>query len=55
MVVNDEIAALEIMSINPVRYLVAPRLAAMMIMTPLLSFYLSVLSVLGGGWSLQRS
>ena len=49
MVVNDEIAALEIMSINPVRYLVAPRLAAMMIMTPLLSFYLSVLSVLGGG------
>ena len=38
MVVNDEIAALEIMSINPVRYLVAPRLAAMMVMTPLLSF-----------------
>jgi phospholipid/cholesterol/gamma-HCH transport system permease protein len=49
MVVNDEIAALEIMSINPVRYLVAPRLAAMIIMMPLLSFYLCVLSVLGGG------
>jgi phospholipid/cholesterol/gamma-HCH transport system permease protein len=49
MVVNDEIAALEIMSINPVRYLVAPRLAAMIVMMPLLSFYLCVLSVLGGG------
>jgi len=49
MVVNDEIAALEIMSINPVRYLVAPRLGAMIVMTPLLSFYLCVLSVFGGG------
>jgi phospholipid/cholesterol/gamma-HCH transport system permease protein len=49
MTVNDEIAALEIMSINPVRYLVAPRLAAMMVMAPLLSFYSCVLSVIGGG------
>ena len=36
MKVNDEIAALEIMSIPPVRYLVAPRMAALLAMSPLL-------------------
>ena len=49
MTVNDEIAALEIMSINPVRFLMTPRIAAMVIMTPVLSFYTCVLGVLGGG------
>ncbi|MBN2302707.1 MAG: ABC transporter permease [Lentisphaerae bacterium] len=49
MVVSEEIAALEIMSINPVRFLVMPRLAAMSIMTPLLSFYTCMMGVLGGG------
>ncbi len=49
MTVNDEIASLEIMSISPVRYLMAPRMAAMMLLTPLLSFYACVLGVLGGG------
>lgn len=49
MTVNDEIAALEIMSINPVRFLMTPRIAAMMLMTPVLSFYTCVLGVLGGG------
>jgi phospholipid/cholesterol/gamma-HCH transport system permease protein len=49
MTVNDEIAALEIMSINPVRYLVAPRMTAMVLMTPVLSFYACILSVMGGG------
>jgi phospholipid/cholesterol/gamma-HCH transport system permease protein len=48
MKVNDEIAALEIMSISPVRFLVTPRLAAMMIMTPILSFYTCMLGSLGG-------
>ena len=38
MVVSEEIAALEVMSIPPVRFLVMPRLAAMMIMTPLMTF-----------------
>jgi len=38
MVVSEEVAALEIMSIDPVRFLVTPRLVAMCIMTPLLSF-----------------
>jgi phospholipid/cholesterol/gamma-HCH transport system permease protein len=49
MTVNEEIAALEIMSINPVRFLMAPRMGAMIVMTPLLSFYTCVLGVLGGG------
>ena len=48
MVVSEEIAALEVMSISPVRFLVMPRLAAMMIMTPLLTFYSCMLGVVGG-------
>lgn len=49
MVVSEEIAALEIMSINPVRFLVMPRLVAMMAMTPLLAFYSCIMGVIGGG------
>ncbi len=49
MVVSEEIAALELMSINPVRFLVMPRLVAMAIMTPMLSFYSCIMGVVGGG------
>lgn len=49
MVVSEEIAALELMSINPVRFLVMPRLVAMAIMTPFLSFYSCIMGVVGGG------
>ena len=49
MTVNDEVAALEIMSVPPVRYLAAPRLAALLFMSPLLAFYACVLGVIGGG------
>ncbi len=49
MVVSEEIAALEIMSIDPVRFLVMPRLVAMSIMTPLLAFYTCIIGVIGGG------
>lgn len=49
MVVSEEVAALEIMSIDPVRFLVLPRMVAMAVMTPLLSFYMCVMGVLGGG------
>jgi phospholipid/cholesterol/gamma-HCH transport system permease protein len=49
MAVSEEVAALEIMSINPVRFLVMPRLVAMSIMTPILSFYMCIMGVLGGG------
>lgn len=50
MKVNEEIAALEIMSIPPVRFLVAPRMAALLLMSPLLAFYACVLGVVGGGF-----
>lgn len=49
MTVSEEISALEIMSIDPVRFLVMPRLVAMGIMTPILAFYTCVMGVLGGG------
>lgn len=48
MTINEEIAALEIMSIDPIRFLVMPRMVAMMVMVPLLSFYTCALGVLGG-------
>ena len=38
MNINQEIDALRVMGINPVRFLVAPSLVAMMIMVPLLTF-----------------
>ena len=48
MTINEEIAALEIMSIDPVRFLVMPRMAAMVVMVPLLSFYTCIMGLLGG-------
>ncbi|MEQ8350258.1 MAG: ABC transporter permease [Leptospiraceae bacterium] len=48
MTVSEEIDALEVMSINPVRYLVLPRVIGFTIMTPVLSNYASLLGVLGG-------
>lgn len=49
MTVNDEVAALEIMSISPVRFLAAPRMGGLLVMSPLLAFYACVLGVVGGG------
>ena len=48
MMVNDEIAALEIMSIDPLRFLVMPRMVAMVVTVPLLSFYTCMLALVGG-------
>jgi phospholipid/cholesterol/gamma-HCH transport system permease protein len=48
MTVSEEVSALEIMSINPVRFLVMPRLVALCVMMPLLTLYTDVLSVAGG-------
>jgi phospholipid/cholesterol/gamma-HCH transport system permease protein len=48
MKVNEEIAALEMMSIDPVRFLVAPRMWAMLLMAPVLSFYTCIVAFLGG-------
>ena len=48
MQVNQEIDALRVMGINPVRYLVAPAMLAMMIMVPVLTFFSDLSGLLGG-------
>lgn len=49
MKVNDEVAALEIMSISPIRYFAAPRMMALVVMAPVLAFYCCVIGTIGGG------
>lgn len=49
MKVSEEIDALEVMSIDPARFLVLPRLLAMMVMTPLLTVFSDVVAIIGGG------
>jgi phospholipid/cholesterol/gamma-HCH transport system permease protein len=48
MTVSEEISALEVMSINPNRFLVMPRLVALVVMMPILTVYTNILSILGG-------
>lgn len=48
MTVSEEIAALDVMGIDPLRYLMMPRLAALAIMMPLLTVYTNLLGILGG-------
>ena len=49
MKVSEEIDALEVMSINVPRFLVMPRLVALMIMAPVLTVYANIVGVIGGG------
>ena len=46
---SEEISALEVMSINPNRFLVMPRLVALAIMMPILTIYTNLLGIVGGG------
>lgn len=48
MTVSEEIAALEVMSINPNRFLVMPRLLALCVMMPVLTVYTNILAITGG-------
>jgi len=48
MAVNEEVDALRVMSIDPVRYLVMPRLLALMIVMPLLTTIADVVGIAGG-------
>jgi phospholipid/cholesterol/gamma-HCH transport system permease protein len=45
---SEEIDALEAMSIDPVRFLVMPRLAAMAIMAPVLTVFSNLIGIIGG-------
>jgi phospholipid/cholesterol/gamma-HCH transport system permease protein len=48
MAVSEEIDALRVMSISPVKYLVMPRIVAMAITTPILALVADVVGILGG-------
>ncbi len=48
MKVEEEVDALVTMGINPVRFLVAPKLVAMMIMVPALTVFSDCVGILGG-------
>ena len=49
MKVNDEISALQAMGLDPVRFLVAPRMIAALVMTPVLTVFADATGLLGGG------
>lgn len=48
MKVNEEIDALTTMGIDPIDFLVLPKLLALIVMMPLLSIYANLLGILGG-------
>ncbi len=49
MTINNEVDALQVMGINPVRFLVAPPLLAMAIMVPALALWANFAAFLGAG------
>ncbi len=49
MRISQEIDALRVLGVHPVRYLVAPPLLAMLVMLPCLAILADVLGLLGGG------
>src|ERR1700690_3238603 len=49
MKVNEEIDALETMALEPVRFLVAPKFLAMILMLPCLTTWADFMGVVGGG------
>jgi phospholipid/cholesterol/gamma-HCH transport system permease protein len=49
MKVNEEIDALETMALEPVQFLVAPKLVAMLVMMPCLTTWSDFMGILGGG------
>ena len=53
MVVTEQVEALKSMGIEPARFLVVPRLAALLITLPMLTIFADVISLLGGLWVAQ--
>ncbi len=49
MQVNQETDALRTLAVDPVQYLVVPRMLALMLMLPLLACYAMMMGILGGG------
>jgi phospholipid/cholesterol/gamma-HCH transport system permease protein len=50
MSVSDELAALEVLSIDKIKLLILPRIAALMIAAPLLTILCDTIGILGGGF-----
>ena len=48
MKVNEEVDALTTLGIDPIDYLVTPRIIALIVMMPLLTMYASLMGILGG-------
>ena len=59
MKINQEVDALHVMGINPVRYLAAPPVLAMIVILPCLTFYSIIVGLFAGGlyvnWELDIS
>jgi phospholipid/cholesterol/gamma-HCH transport system permease protein len=53
MVVTEQIEALRSMGLEPSRFLVVPRLVALLLMLPLLTIFADVVSIAGGAWIAQ--
>jgi phospholipid/cholesterol/gamma-HCH transport system permease protein len=53
MAVSDELAALEVLSVDRVKFLVMPRLVALAIAAPLLTVLCDTIGILGGGFVAQ--
>ena len=49
MKMNEEIDALTAMGIRPMRSLILPRIAAMVFVLPLVTFYADIMGLIGGG------
>lgn len=47
MQVTEQIDALETLAVNPVKYLVVPRFAALSIMLPILTLYANIIGIIG--------
>jgi len=50
MRISQEIDALTVMGVEPVRFIVVPALVAMMVMVPLLAFWADLVMLFGAGW-----
>ncbi len=53
MRVNQEVDALETMGLDPVRFLVTPRIIAALITTPLLALFANLVGLIGGAITMQ--
>jgi phospholipid/cholesterol/gamma-HCH transport system permease protein len=50
MAVSEELTALEVMSIDRLRYLIVPRVIGLSVMCPLLTILCNVIGIVGGGF-----